>query len=168
MVSSHGNTPSWGCHWPLTLFTWPAVSWSTEMSWLPARWSRTLFLYEELLPSNFSQSEEAKVYAGCLSIALSQMKLTFSGLLWYNLSGMIICLLNLWTMERGRAAGKFGESAGEEEGAEENKSLLNTSCIPFIVLNSLFHLAAPLRNRVPHSIGEDTKANSGYLPKPSS
>lgn len=81
---------------------------------------------------------------------------------------MIICLLDLWTMERGRAAGKFGESAGEEEGTEENKSLLNTYCILFFVLNSLFHLAVPLGNRVPHSVGEDTKANSGYLPNPSS
>lgn len=55
----------------------------------------------------------------------------------------IICLLDLWTLERGRAEGKLGKLAEKEKGKEENNSLLSTYCIPYTVLSYL-HISSCL------------------------
>lgn len=48
---------------------------------------------------------------------------TFSGVPSYTPVEVITCWLDLWTLERGRAAGQLGKSAERGKGREENKSL---------------------------------------------
>lgn len=48
---------------------------------------------------------------------------TFSGVPSYTPVEVITCWLDLWTLERGMAAGQLGKSAERGKGREENKSL---------------------------------------------
>lgn len=74
MIPSNGNTLSWGCDWLLAKFIWVTSQIHKDVM-APSE------VIRNSIPPKFSQSGETVVYAGCLSVALPQVKLTFSGVL---------------------------------------------------------------------------------------
>lgn len=135
----------WREHPQLGLWLAPGKVHLGNFSWIHKDVMAPSEVIRNSIPPKSSQSGETVVYAGRLPVALPQVKLTFSGVLWYNPRGMIICLLDLWMMERG--GGIQGSQQRKRNGKEGNKSLLSTYGIPFTGLNQLCSLTAALRNR---------------------